>query len=170
MIVYSILYLRKPDFRHDIYASSCAKTGILMGVLGLITGAIWATYTWGEPWSNDPKQIGVAIALLIYFAYLVLRNAITDIDKRAKISAVYNIFAYFIYLPLIMILPRLVESLHPGGKGVEGNPGLNGADLDATMRLVFWPAVIGWTLLGTWITSLNIRIYLIRDKNLLNAK
>lgn len=169
-LVYSILYLRKPDLRHDIYASSFAKTGILMGVLGLITGAIWATYTWGEPWSNDPKQIGVAIALLIYFAYLVLRNAITDIDKRAKISAVYNIFAYFIYLPLIMILPRLVESLHPGGKGVEGNPGLNGADLDATMRLVFLPAVIGWTLLGTWITTLNIRIYLIRDKNLLNAK
>lgn len=169
-LVYSILYLRKPDLRRDIYASCFAKTGILMGILGLITGAIWATYTWGEPWSNDPKQIGVAIALLIYFAYLVLRNAITDIDKRAKISAVYNIFAYFIYLPLIMILPRLVESLHPGGKGVEGNPGLNGADLDATMRLVFWPAVIGWALLGTWITTLNIRIYLIRDKNLLNAK
>ena len=169
-LVYSILYLRKPDLRRDIYASCFAKTGILKGVLGLITGAIWATYTWGEPWSNDPKQIGVAIALLIYFAYLVLRNAITDIDKRAKISAVYNIFAYFIYLPLIMILPRLVESLHPGGKGVEGNPGLNGADLDATMRLVFWPAVIGWALLGTWITTLNIQIYLIRDKNLLNAK
>lgn len=169
-LVYSILYLRKPDLRYDIFAASFAKTGILMGVLGLITGAIWATYTWGEPWSNDPKQIGVAIALLIYFAYLVLRNAIPDMDKRAKISAVYNIFAYFIYLPLIMILPRLVESLHPGGKGVAGNPGLNGADLDPTMRMVFWPAVIGWTLLGTWITTLLIRIYLIRDKNLINAK
>jgi heme exporter protein C len=169
-LVYSISYLRKPDLRSDIFAASFAKTGILMGVLGLITGAIWATFTWGEPWSNDPKQIGVAIALLIYFAYLVLRNAIPDIDKRAKISAVYNIFAYFIYLPLIMILPRLVESLHPGGKGVSGNPGLNGADLDPTMRMVFWPAVIGWTLLGTWITTLLIRIYLLRDKNLINAK
>ena len=141
-----------------------------MGVLGLVTGSIWATYTWGEPWSNDPKQIAIAIALLIYFAYLVLRNAIPDIDKRAKVSAVYNIFAYFIYIPLIMILPRMVESLHPGGKGVEGNPGLNGADLDATMRLVFWPAVIGWTLLGAWISTLDIRLYFIRDKNLLNAK
>ena len=169
-MVYSILYLRKPDLRYDIYAASFAKTGILMGVLGLVTGAIWATYTWGEPWSNDPKQIGVAIALLIYFAYLVLRNAMPDIDKRAKVSAVYNIFAFFIYIPLIMILPRMVESLHPGGKGVEGNPGLNGADLDATMRLVFWPAVIGWTLLGTWISTLNIRLFLIRDKNLINAK
>lgn len=169
-LVYSILYLRKPDLKYDIYAACFAKTGILMGVLGLVTGAIWATFTWGEPWSNDPKQIGVAIALLIYFAYLVLRNAMPDIDKRAKVSAVYNIFAYFIYLPLIMILPRLVESLHPGGKGVEGNPGLNGADLDPAMRLVFWPAVLGWTLLGTWISTLNIRLYLIRDKNLINAK
>lgn len=169
-LIYSISYLRKPNLKYDIYAEAFAKTGILMGILGLITGAIWATYTWGEPWSNDPKQIGVAIALLIYFAYLVLRNAVPDIDKRAKVSAVYNIFAYFIYLPLIMILPRLVESLHPGGKGVQGNPGLNGADLDATMRLVFWPAVIGWTLLGTWISTLNIRINLIRDKNLLNGE
>ena len=169
-LVYSIQYLRKPDLKFDIYAEAFAKTGILMGVLGLITGAMWATYTWGEPWSNDPKQIGVAIALLIYFAYLVLRNAIPDIDKRARVSSVYNIFAYFIYLPLIFILPRMVESLHPGGKGVEGNPGLNGADLDPTMRLVFWPAVIGWTLIGTWISTLNIRLHLIRDKNLLNAE
>lgn len=167
-LVYSIKFLRKPDLRHDIYASAFARTGIVMGLLGLVTGAIWANFTWGQPWSNDPKQIGVAIALLIYLAYLVLRNAIPDIDKRARVGAVYNIFAYFIYLPLIMILPRMVESLHPGGKGVEGNPGLNGADLDATMRLVFWPAVIGWTLIGVWISTLNIRILLIRDKNLLH--
>ena len=165
---YSILFLRSSNLKHDIFAEAFAKTGIFMGILGLVTGAIWATFTWGEPWSNDPKQIGVAIALLIYFAYLVLRNAIPDMDKRAKVSAVYNIFAYFIYLPLIMILPRLVESLHPGGKGVQGNPGLNGGDLDSHMRMVFWPAVIGWTLLASWISTLIIRINLMRDKNLIN--
>ena len=169
-LVYSIKYLRTPNLKYDIYAEAFAKTGILMGVLGLVTGAIWATFTWGEPWSNDPKQIAVVIALLIYFAYLVLRNAVSDLDKRAKVSAVYNIFAYFIYIPLIMILPRLVESLHPGGKGVQGNPGINGADLDSTMRMVFWPAVIGWTLLGTWISTLSIRLNLIIDKNILNAE
>jgi heme exporter protein C len=168
-LVYSILYLRTPNLKNDIYASAFAKTGIVMGFLGLATGMIWATFTWGEPWSNDPKQIAVAIALLIYLAYLVLRNSIPDIDKRAKISSVYNIFAYFIYIPLIMILPRMVESLHPGGKGVQGNPGLSGEDLDPTMRIVFWPAVLGWTLLGVWITSLSIRIDLLRDKNLINA-
>lgn len=167
-LYYSIKYLRSHDLKDDIYASSFAKTGIFLGILGLVTGAIWATWTWGEPWSNDPKQIGVAIALLIYLAYLVLRNSMIDIDKRARVSAVYNIFAYFIYIPLIMILPRLVESLHPGGKGVQGNPGLNGGDLDPTMRLVFWPAVIGWTLFALWITTINIRIKLINDKNIIH--
>ncbi len=167
-LVYSVKYLRCPNLKHDIYAVNFAKTGIYMGILGVVTGAIWANYTWGAPWSNDPKQIGVAIALLTYFAYLVLRNSLIDIDKRARVSAVYNIFAYFIYIPLIMILPRLVESLHPGGKGVQGNPGLNGSDLDPQMRLVFWPAVIGWALLGVWIATINIRIQLLKDKKLIH--
>ena len=91
-----------------------------------------------------------------------------DIDRRARVSNVYNIFAYFIYIPLIMILPRMVESLHPGGQGVQGNPGLNGKDLDPTMTMVFWPAVIGWALLGVWLTTVKIRLGLLKDKNLLH--
>jgi heme exporter protein C len=161
---YSITYLRKGILLHDIAARCFAATGILYGILGLITGAVWANFTWGEPWSNDPKQIAVAIALLIYLAYFVLRNSIPDPDKRARVASVYNIFAYFMYIPLIMILPRLVESLHPGGKGVEGNPALSGQDLDPTMRMVFWPAVLGWILLGIWITQLYIRYWNIKEK------
>jgi heme exporter protein C len=168
---YSIAYLRTERVRYDIYASEFAKTGIVFGILGLATGSIWATYTWGEPWSNDPKQIAAAIAVLIYLAYLVLRGSMNDIDKRARISAVYNIFAYFIYIPLIMILPRLVQSLHPGGmEGAKGggNPALGGASLDATMEIIFWPAVFGWILLGIWISSLKIRLGLLTNKNLIN--
>ena len=166
-LVNSVLYLKSNRIETDIYAEEFARTGIIFGILGLITGSIWATYTWGSPWSNDPKQLGAAIALLIYMAYFVLRNSITDLDKRGRIAAVYNIFAYFIYVPMIMVLPRLVESLHPGGKGVEGNPGLSGQDLDPAMRMVFWPAVIGWTLLGVWITTLWFRIKLLEEKKLI---
>jgi heme exporter protein C len=168
---YSIAYLRTQNFKYDIYAAEFAKTGIIFGVLGLVTGAIWAKYTWGEAWSNDPKQIAAAIAVLIYLAYIVLRGSMTDVDKKARISSVYNIFAYFIYIPLIMILPRLVQSLHPGGmEGAQGggNPALGGGSLDATMRIIFWPAVIGWLLLGIWISSLKIRISLLANKNLIN--
>lgn len=164
-LVYSILYLKKNDLKYDIYATEFARTGTVFGCMGLITGAIWANYTWGAPWSNDPKQVGAAIALLIYLAYFVLRNSMTDIDKKGRVAAVYNIFAYCIYIPMVMILPRMVESLHPGGQGVEGNPGLGGKDLDPVMRMVFWPAVLGWTLLGVWMTSLRLRLKLVEERN-----
>lgn len=168
-VVYAVLFLRKPNPRHDFYSVEFARTGILFGVLGLITGAIWANYQWGAPWSGDPKQNGAAIALLIYFAYFVLRGSLTDIDKRSRIGAVYNIFAFAMLFPTIWILPRLTESLHPGGMGSEGNPGLNPNDTSPQMEMVFLPAIIGWILLGIWIATLQFRLRIITEKKLSNG-
>lgn len=160
-VVYSIKYLSTPSQKIDNYAIEFANAGILFGVLGILSGALWANFTWGSPWSSDPKQNAAAIALLIYFAYLVLRNSLQDEQQRAKISAIYNIFAFSALIPLLFILPRLTDSLHPGNGG---NPGFNAYDLDSKLRLVFYPAVLGWTLLGVWLTSLRIRIREINQK------
>jgi heme exporter protein C len=97
-------------------------------------------------------------------AYFVLRGSLNDEKKKARVGCVYNIFAFLMLYPSIWILTRLVESLHPGGLGSDGNPALNGNDLNASMRLVFWPGVFGWTLLGVWITTLRIRLYFIKEK------
>ena len=106
-----------------------------------------------------PNRLGAAIALLIYLAYFVLRNSLTDPDKSARISAVYNVFAFAMLFPTIWIIPRLVESLHPGGMG---NPAFNTKDIDSRMRLIFYfGAIPGWALLGVWICSLRIRIQLL---------
>ena len=128
-VINSIRYLSTSNPLYDNYSAEYAKTGVVFGLLGLITGAIWANYQWGQAWSGDPKQNGAAIAMLIYLAYFVLRGSVTDETKRARISAVYNIFAFAMLFPTIWIMPRLTESLHPGGQGSEGNPGLNGNDL-----------------------------------------
>ena len=169
--VYSICDLCNKIFKsqnpaYDSYSVEYARTGIVFGILGFITGAIWANYQWGEPWSGDPKQNGAAIALLIYLAYFVLRGSMTDVDKRSSISAVYNIFAYAMLFPTIWILPRMTESLHPGGMGSEGNPGLNPNDTSPEMEMVFFPAIIGWILLGVWITTLRIRLRIINRKEI----
>ncbi|MCC6635101.1 MAG: hypothetical protein IT251_06335 [Chitinophagaceae bacterium] len=80
----------------------------------------------------------------------------------------YNIFAFFMLFPTLWILPRMVESLHPGGQGGSGgNPALNGGDMSAEMRMVFWPAVIGFTLLGTWATTLYIRYQILKEKKMI---
>ena len=91
----------------------------------------------------------------MYLAYLVLRNSIDEEQKRAKISAVYNIFAFPVMIVLLFILPRMTDSLHPGSGG---NPGFAGYDLDDNMKLVFRPAVLGWMLMGTWIMTIRYRI------------
>ncbi|WP_231402159.1 cytochrome c biogenesis protein CcsA [Panacibacter microcysteis] len=165
-VVYAIKYLRSQNPKHDFYALEYARTGVVFGILGLITGAIWANYQWGEPWSGDPKQNGAAIAMLIYLAYFVLRGSMNDIDKRSRISAVYNIFAYAMLFPMIWLLPRLTESLHPGGQGSEGNPGLNPNDTTAAMSATMWVAVLGWVLLSVWITTLRVRLTILTEKKL----
>lgn len=158
---HSIRYLIKPDMLHDTKADSTAKVGVLFSLLGMATGMVWAQYTWGAWWSGDPKQNTSAIAILIYLAYLVLRGSFNEEQQRARISAVYNIFAFACLVPLLFILPRLTDSLHPGNGG---NPGFGAYDLDNRMRMVFYPAVIGWTLLGFWIASLRTRIITIEQK------
>jgi len=175
-VAHSIQFLNTGNLKKDISARAYASTGIVFGLLGYATGAIWASYTWADPNNpayasfgsivREPKLIGAAIALLIYFAYFVLRSSIPDLDQRARVSAVYNIFAFAMLFPSIWIIPRILPSLHPGK---EGNPALNFNDIDARMRMVFYPAVIGWTLLGVWITTLKIRISFLKEKNWLNA-
>lgn len=163
--IHSIKYLLHPQLHHDIVANQGVNVGLLFGILGLITGALWARYTWGEFWSNDPKQLTTAVCLLIYLAYVVLRNSFTDIDRRARISSVYNVFAFAMLVPLLFVLPRMTDSLHPGNGG---NPGFNAYDLDNDLRKVFYPAVIGWSLLAAWLLELQVRIKKIELKNLLH--
>lgn len=160
-VYYAILYLRNPVRNYDLKSVEFANAGTVFGVLGMITGMLWANYTWGSPWHGDPKQKGAAIALLVYLAYFVLRGSLENEEQRARLSSVYNIFAFAAMIPLIFIIPRLEDSMHPGNGG---NPGFNAYDLDSRMRLVFYPAVLGWFLMGVWIASLRVRVRSIQDK------
>lgn len=160
-VYHAIRYLRNPSHETDIKSVAYAHVGTAFGVLGIITGMLWANYTWGSSWHGDPKQNGAAIALLVYLAYFVLRGSLDNEEQRARLSAVYNIFAFAAMVPLIFIIPRLTDSMHPGSGG---NPGFNAYDLDSRMRLVFYPAVIGWFLVGMWIVSIRVRLKKIQEK------
>ena len=96
---------------YDVKSYNYAKVAVYFGALGLLTGMIWAKYTWGTYWTFDPKLNGSAISMLIYVCYFVLRHSIDDQSKRRKISSIYNVFAFTILIPLIFILPRMTESL-----------------------------------------------------------
>jgi len=160
-VYHAAAYLLKPSAETDIKSSQYAHTGLIFGIIGIVTGMLWANYTWGSPWHGDPKQNGAAIALLVYLAYFVLRGSIENHEQRARLCAVYNIFAFFAMIPLLFIIPRMQDSLHPGSGG---NPGFNAYDLDNRMRMVFYPAVVGWIIIGLWFTNLRIRIKTLETK------
>jgi heme exporter protein C len=153
-VIFSIRYLRNPLEQYDDKAFAYAEMGTIFGILGLVTGMVWAKYTWGQAWSNDIKQLMTAVALLVYLAYFILRRSFDDPAKSARLAAVYNIFAFAALIPLLYVVPRLFASLHPGATG---NPAFGSQDLDNTMRAVFYPSIIGWSLLGFWMAELKFR-------------
>lgn len=165
-IIYSILFLMKKNMRHDQLSNGFTSVAIVYGLIGIVTGMIWAKHTWGAYWTTDIKLNMAAVTLLLYLAYWLLRSSIDDIDTRARLAAMYNIFAFVALIPLLIIIPRLTDSLHPGNGG---NPALGGEDLDNTLRFVFYPSIIGLTLMGVWMSNLYYR-YLKMDFQFLEAE
>lgn len=155
---HSFQVIRKGQLISDIRAEQAALVGSVFGVLGLITGIVWARYTWyvGSDvwWNGDPRQVFAAIQLLIYGAYFVLRSAMDDPEKRARIAAVYNLLAFSTVPFLLYVLPRQQASLHPGA---DGNPAFSEMT-DPVMRFVFYPAVIGFICLFWLLYTQRVRI------------
>jgi heme exporter protein C len=153
-LVYSIKYLSGNKLKNDIMASESVYNGIFFGILGLITGMVWAKSTWGDFWTNDPQLNGAAVSMMAYLAYAILRSSIDEKAMRARISAVYNIFAFMLLVIFLGVLPRLADSsLHPG----KGGNSSTMEGLDLTMRLVFYPAAIGWIIISYWILQIRTR-------------
>ena len=153
-VYHSYKYLTTNFLDHDMRAYAQVRTAILFGLLGLATGSLWARFTWGSWWTNDVKLNMAALSMLIYAAYLILRAGISEIDRKARISAAFNVFALIAIVPLIFILPRLTDSLHPGNGG---NPAFGSEDMDNSLRKVFYPAVTGFIMLGFWLSGLLYR-------------
>lgn len=168
-LYHSIMYLRKNLQKHDDIAKESAKIGVLFGLLGLFTGSVWSRVTWGETlldsdptawWAWDPKQTMALVGVMMYFAYFILRNSFDEEQQRARISAIYNIFAAAALIPLLFVVPRILGGLHPGGDS--GDPIFNQDDLSMDFRIIFWPSVLGFVMIGFWILELHVRMIKIK--------
>ena len=158
----SFYFISRRKIIYDTKSHTYTSVAVFFGFLGIVSGMIWAKFTWGSFWTNDPKLNGSAITLLIYLSYFLLRSSISDEIKKAKISSVYNIFAFAMLIPLIFILPRMTDSLHPGSGG---NPGFNVYDMNSQLRIVFYPSVLGFILLGIWISKLKLVLNVLKNDN-----
>lgn len=159
-LFYSLQFLAKGTISSDDKAVSATKAGMLFGICGLLTGSMWARFTWGTWWTfAEPKINMAAMAMTIYVGYLLLRSALEDPEKRARLSAVYNIFAATSVPFLLYILPRQLPSLHPGA---DGNPAFS--EITAPeLRLIFYPASVAFIMLGVWVYDLILRTHRLKQ-------
>ena len=159
---HSMQYLRTGDLVRDVRAAQAAKVGAVFGCLGLATGILWARFTWyvgADIWWNwDPKQTMAAVQLLIYGAYFVLRTAVEGESQRGRVAAAYNLFAFATIPFLLFVLPRQMESLHPGA---EGNPAFSEFTAPV-MRYVLYPAFIGFIGLFWVLYTQRVRLELLK--------
>lgn len=112
-LVASSLYLMKKNLRYDAIAMAATEVGLAFAAVNLITGMIWGRIIWGIWWAWDARLTWALICWLVYFGYLMLRQAIDDPTERAKNSAVLSIFAFV----SVAITYKAIEwwrTQHPG--------------------------------------------------------
>jgi len=108
----SIAYLRNRAPRWDWLAVSSAEVGIPFVTVLLITGPIWAHPVWGIWWTWDARLTSTFILWVLYVCYLLLLTLIEEPERRAVVSAVFNIFAAF-DIPLVYFSIWFFRTQHP---------------------------------------------------------
>ncbi len=160
-MVFAIRYIRSRQIELDEVSASAASVGTLFTILATVTGSVWAKFNWGSFWNWDPRESSIFILLLIYAAYFLLRSAIEDPEKRARLSAVYSVIAFLTAPFLMFILPRLVPGLHPGSADdTNAGPLLSpkSSDINLTKQIVFGLALFAFTMVYFWLMNLHVRI------------
>ncbi|WP_406671360.1 cytochrome c biogenesis protein [Methanolobus sp. ZRKC4] len=148
VFIASIMQLKANSRKWDMIALSSAEVGVVFAFLVLVTGSIWAKATWGWYWIWDTRLTTSLVLLLVYLAYLMLRQAIEEPEKRARLAAVFGIVG-FVSVPLSFFSVRLWRSAHPlmfGGSAY----GSSGGGLEGTsLRLTLMVNMLAFALLFT---------------------
>lgn len=156
-LVASIAYLRTGRRRWDIVALSSVEIGLAFAVIMTVTGSLWAKPVWNTWWTWEPRLTTVAIMLLIYATYLLLRRVIEDPGRRARFAAVYGI-AGFVSVPITFMAIRWWRTIHPVIFKSEG------FDLTPTMLIALIVSVAAYSLLYVSLLLLRTQIEFLSDE------
>jgi heme exporter protein C len=150
--VTSILYLARGEQRkYDIVAAASVEIGVVFGVMVLLSGMLWARPVWNTWWTWDPRLTTTAITEFIYIAYLMLRAAVDDPQRRARFSAVYGIIG-FVSVPLTYFSTKWFQTIHPDlGQS-------QGFGLAASMRPPMFVGLIAFTLVYVVLLIIRTRV------------
>jgi heme exporter protein C len=151
---YSWRYLRTRRIEDDEAASAAARLGFLFCVLATVTGSIFARVMWNSYWNWDPRETSIVLLLLVYGAYLGLRGALEDPERRATLSAAYALVAVVTVPFLTFAVPRMYQSLHPDTViNARGK-----VEMSMDIRIIFFSSMVAFMALFYWMWNLDRRV------------
>ncbi len=163
-MIQGIKYLRTNNFEHDAKSNSALQIGMVFAILATVTGSIWAKFTWGAFWHWDPRETSIFILLLIYGSLFALRSAIENEEKRARLSAVYSIFAFLTVPFFVFIMPRIMAGLHPGSADDTNAGPVVDFQMNSTMQVIFYISLFAFTILYVWMWKMGYKSILIKHQ------
>ena len=95
----------------DALIESAVEVGVVLNLLLLFQGSVWAKPTWGVFWTWDPRLTTTAIMVVSFIGVLVLRAMLNRPIQRAVASAVYTILA-FLSVPIVYLSVKWWKTLH----------------------------------------------------------
>lgn len=108
----SIVYLLNGDRRADAVARACAEVGVLFCAVVLTSGPLWARKAWGTYWTGEPRLLLTLVLVLIFVAYLLVREFGPRSDLTRKICAALAILGV-VDIPLVRMSVERWRGNHP---------------------------------------------------------
>jgi len=157
VMVCSIAYLRTKDLKWDIYACASAEIGILFTTIVLVTGPIWGRASWNAWWTWDHRLTTTLILWFIYIAYLMIRSAFNEEEKKARLSAIFGIIG-FIDVPIVWMSIRWWRTIHPNIVSS------GGFAMDPSMVQTLMVSLAAFTLLYLYLLQKGVFVQKLRTE------
>ena len=139
------LFSKKPSW--DRLAVAGAELTVIIGLLVLVTGPLWARKAWGVWWQWDARLTSTLVMWMIFNAYLLLRRYGGPGSER--LAAAVALFG-MANVPFVYWSVNVWRTLHPKTSVIPSlQPGMRGA---------FWFCVAAFLLLSVVILALRAEL------------
>ena len=159
VMISGIMYLNSNDDKWDYVSLSAAEIGTFFMGLVLITGPIWATPIWGQPWIWEPRLVTTLILFLIYIGYFMMRTYGGYLERMKRNAAVLGIVS-FINVPIIFL------SVQFWSPEIQSHPQVEMAQQPSEILLPFLFSLFVFTMI--YLVMIRYRIYVIQLNNEMN--
>ena len=159
VMISGIMYLNSNDEKWDYVSVSAAEIGTFFMGLVLITGPIWATPIWGQPWIWEPRLVTTLILFLIYIGYFMMRTFGGYLERMKRNAAVLGSVS-FINVPIIFL------SVQFWSPEIQSHPQVEMAQQPSEILLPFLFSLFVFTMI--YLVMIRYRIYVIQLNNEVN--